>query len=122
MERTRARYEERWKERQRREDELAALSAHVSAATAGWLELVWQLLEEGDSDDFVAFLAWRCGVTSREAREFVRVAEALQRLPGPGRRLAARTTSSPTTTSTGSRSARTRTETAAATSSTSATR
>ena len=64
-----------------RVDELASLSAHVSAATARWLELVWEMREEGDSSDLRAFLAWRCGITGREAREFLRVAEALQELP-----------------------------------------
>ncbi len=65
----------------RRVDELASLSAHLSAATARWLELVWEMREEGDSSDLQAFVAWRCGITSREAREFLRVAEALQGLP-----------------------------------------
>ncbi len=65
----------------RRVDELASLSAHLSAATARWLELVWELREQGDSSDLQAFLAWRCGITGREAREFLRVAEALQELP-----------------------------------------
>jgi len=65
----------------RRVDELASLSAHLSAATARWLELVWEMQEEGDSGDLQAFLAWRCGVTGREAREFLRVAEALRELP-----------------------------------------
>ncbi len=64
-----------------RVDELAGLSAHLSAATARWLELVWEMREEGDSGDLQAFLAWRCGITGREAREFLRVAEALQGLP-----------------------------------------
>ena len=66
---------------EQRVDELAALSAHLSAATARWLELVWELHEQGDSSDLQGFLAWRCGITGREAREFLRVAEALQELP-----------------------------------------
>ena len=37
--------------------------------------------EDVSSDDFAGFLAWRCGVTRREAREVLRVAEALQELP-----------------------------------------
>jgi hypothetical protein len=65
----------------RRVDELACLSAHLSAATARWLELVWEMQEQADSNDLQAFLAWRCGITGREAREFLRVAEALQELP-----------------------------------------
>ncbi|MCY7302342.1 MAG: hypothetical protein LH654_04760, partial [Thermoleophilia bacterium] len=66
---------------ERRVNELAGLSAHLSAATARWLELVWEMLEEGDSSDLQSFLAWRCGMTGREAREFLRVAEALRELP-----------------------------------------
>ncbi|MSO96459.1 MAG: HNH endonuclease [Thermoleophilia bacterium] len=64
-----------------RVEELASLSAHLSAATARWLELVWEMHEQGDSSDLGAFVAWRCGITGREAREFLRVAEALQGLP-----------------------------------------
>ena len=67
--------------RSARVDELASLSAHLSAATARWLELVWEMREEGDSSDLQAFVAWRCGITGREARELLRVAEALQELP-----------------------------------------
>ncbi len=65
----------------RRVYELASLSAHLSAATARWLELIWEMREEGDSSDLEAFVAWRCGITAREAREFLRVAEALRELP-----------------------------------------
>jgi hypothetical protein len=64
-----------------RVDELSSLFAHLSAATARWLELVWEMREQGDSSDLRAFLAWRCGITGREAREFLRVAEALRELP-----------------------------------------
>ena len=73
--------EERWREEERRVDELAALSAHLSAATARWLELAWELHEAGASDDPARFVAFRCGITVREAREYLRVAEALQELP-----------------------------------------
>jgi hypothetical protein len=66
---------------EQRVEELASLSAHLSAATARWLELVWEMREQGDSSDLRGFLAWRCGITGREAREFLRVAEALQELP-----------------------------------------
>jgi Domain of unknown function (DUF222)/HNH endonuclease len=66
---------------EQRVEELASLSAHLSAATARWLELAWQMREQGDSSDLQAFLAWRCGITGREVREFMRVAEALQELP-----------------------------------------
>ena len=65
----------------RLEDELATLSAHMSAATARWLELAWEIHEEGSSDDLAGFLAYRCGITRREASEYLRVAEALEGLP-----------------------------------------
>jgi hypothetical protein len=71
---------ERWEEQQRLDDELATLAAHLSAATARWLELAWEL--RGDCvDDPALYLAYRCGITPREAREYLRVAEALQELP-----------------------------------------
>ena len=81
MELMRERAEERWQEQLRREEELATLSAHLTAATARWLELAWEIREQGDSDDSAGFLAYRCGITLREAREYLRVAEALQELP-----------------------------------------
>jgi hypothetical protein len=81
VEMTRVRAGERWRDGHRREDELTTLSAHLSAATARWLELVSEIREEGDIDDVAGYLAWRCGITSREAREYMRVAEALQELP-----------------------------------------
>ncbi len=61
---------------------MATLSAHLSAATARWLDLVWEVHEAGDvDDDLASYIAFRCGITGREAREYVRVAEALQELP-----------------------------------------
>jgi hypothetical protein len=81
MDRARVSAEERWWEEQRLDGELATLSAHLSAATARWLELVWELHEVGLGEDLARFVAFRCGVTVREAREYVRVAEALQELP-----------------------------------------
>jgi hypothetical protein len=81
MERVRGGVAAREAATERRVDELASLSAHLSAATARWLELVWEMREQGDSSDLQAFVAWRCGITGREAREFLRVAEALQELP-----------------------------------------
>ena len=39
---------------EQRVDELASLSAHLSAATARWLELVWEMHEQGDSSDLQA--------------------------------------------------------------------
>jgi hypothetical protein len=75
--------EERWQAQERLEAELASLSAHINAATARWLELVSAFLQEGGAagDDAARWLAFRCGLTTREAREVVRVAEALPELP-----------------------------------------
>jgi hypothetical protein len=81
--------EARWRESQRRDDELASLSAHLSAATARWLELAWELREDCEIDDPGRYLAFRCGITVREAREYLRVAEDLQELPASGPRLRA---------------------------------
>lgn len=72
---------EHWQDEQRRIGELSALSAHLSAATARWLELAWELKGETTCDDLAGWLAYRCGMTGREAREYLRVAEALQELP-----------------------------------------
>jgi uncharacterized protein DUF222/HNH endonuclease len=73
----------RYLEERRRADELAELSAHLSAATARFVELVWTMHENGDCDggELPGFVAYRCGLTRREAREVFRVAEALQELP-----------------------------------------
>jgi len=67
----------------RLEEELATLGAHVNAATARWLELVRSFLRQGALADADAgrWLAFRCGITTREAREYLRVAEALDELP-----------------------------------------
>ena len=63
--------------------ELAALSAHLNAATARWLDQALALRRDGMAvgDDFGRWLAWRCGISTCEAREFLRVGEALQELP-----------------------------------------
>jgi hypothetical protein len=74
--------QERWAEQERQDGELATLSAHLSAATARWLELAWEVCAGGDVDEPARYLAFRCGVTTREAHEFLRVAEALRELPG----------------------------------------
>jgi hypothetical protein len=73
VEMTRELVEERWRESERRDGELAALSAHLNAATARWLELAWELREQGEVDDPGRYLAFRCGITVREAREYLRV-------------------------------------------------
>jgi hypothetical protein len=72
---------ESWRESRIRDDELATLSAQLSAVTARWLELAWELRGDGEADDAGRFLAFRCGITVREARAYLRVAEALQGLP-----------------------------------------
>jgi hypothetical protein len=68
---------------ERLEEELAELSAHLNAATARWLELALRFRAEGGAagDDFARWLAFRCGISTREAREYVRVAEGLLELP-----------------------------------------
>jgi len=76
-----ARRAERWAEDARREEELAALSAHLNAATARFLELAWEFGERVNSDDLAGWVGFRFGVTRREAREYLRVAEALRELP-----------------------------------------
>ncbi|MFN8222456.1 MAG: DUF222 domain-containing protein [Gaiellales bacterium] len=72
---------ERWEAQDGRQDALASLSAHLNAATAHWLDLLWEMHEQGDSTDLKSFVAWRCGLTQREAGEYLRVAEALRELP-----------------------------------------
>jgi hypothetical protein len=73
---------ERFEANGRLEDELATLTAHLNAGTARWLDLAWELAQEGGADDDPArYLAFRFGITGRDARERVRVAEALQELP-----------------------------------------
>jgi hypothetical protein len=65
------------------EDELATLASHLYAGTCRWLELVAEL----DRRDALVgcttaeWLAWRCGLTARAAREHVRVARRLEELP-----------------------------------------
>src|SRR5207302_1706072 len=66
--------------------ELAGLAAHLAAGTGRWLELVGELdrrggwAEEG-TGSCAAWIAWRCGLTARAAREHVRVARRLCGLP-----------------------------------------
>ena len=71
----------RWQARQQLVQELSTLSAHLNAATARWLELEARRQGVAAGDDFGRYLAWRCDITTREAREYLRVAEALQELP-----------------------------------------
>src|SRR2546430_1185318 len=58
------------------EDELATLAAHLYAGTCRWLELVAELDRRGDLAGCTCsqWLAWRCGLAPRAAREHVRIA------------------------------------------------
>jgi hypothetical protein len=65
------------------EDELAALASHLYAGMCRWLELVAELERRGGLAGCTTaeWLAWRCGVMPRTAREHVRVALRLVELP-----------------------------------------
>src|SRR3954447_16908928 len=68
------------------QDELATLSSHIYAGTCRFLELVGELDRRGDWDEYGAgscagWLAWRCALLPRAAREHVRVARRLPELP-----------------------------------------
>jgi len=65
------------------EDELARLASHIFAGTCRWLELVAELERRGGLSGCTTaeWLAWRCGLTPRTAREHVRVALRLVELP-----------------------------------------
>jgi hypothetical protein len=65
------------------EKEIATLASHIYAGTCRWLELV---AEVDRRDGFAArstaeWLAWRCALSPRAAREHVRVARRLEELP-----------------------------------------
>jgi hypothetical protein len=66
------------------EDEIATLAAHIYAGTCRWLELIAELDRRGDwggTWTTAEWLAWRCALGPRAAREHVRVARALDDLP-----------------------------------------
>ena len=65
------------------EDEIATLASHIYAGTCRWLELVAELDRRGGfaSCTVAQWLAWRCALTPRAAREHVRVARRLAELP-----------------------------------------
>jgi hypothetical protein len=68
------------------ERELATLASHLYAGTCRWLELVGELDRRGDfaesgQGSCAEWLAWRCGLAPRAAREHVRVARCLPELP-----------------------------------------
>ena len=65
---------------------LATLASHLYAGTCRWLELVGELDRRGDWAESgrascAEWLAWRCALTPRAAREHVRVARRLAELP-----------------------------------------
>ncbi len=68
------------------EAEIAELAAHIAAATCRWLELVAEF-ERREGHVAWGFhccaqwLAWRCSVAPRSAREKLRVARRLEELP-----------------------------------------
>jgi hypothetical protein len=68
------------------ESELATLAARLYAGTCRWLELVAELDRRGGwavqgARSCAHWLAWRCGLAPRAAREHVRVARRLAELP-----------------------------------------
>jgi Domain of unknown function (DUF222)/HNH endonuclease len=68
------------------EDEIATLASHIYAGTCRWLELVAELDRRGAWAQWgwpscARWLAWRCALTPRSAREHVRVARCLAELP-----------------------------------------
>jgi hypothetical protein len=68
------------------EEELATLASHIYAGTCRWLELVGELDRRGEwaesgCGSCAEWLAWRCALLPRAAREHVRVARRLPELP-----------------------------------------
>jgi Domain of unknown function (DUF222)/HNH endonuclease len=68
------------------QDEIATMASHVYAGTCRWLELVGELERRGGWDEWgsgsvAEWLAWRCALLPRTAREHVRVARRLPELP-----------------------------------------
>lgn len=68
------------------EDEIATFAAHLNAGMCRWLELVGELdrretWADSGCDSCAEWLAWRCALLPRTAREHVRVARRLPELP-----------------------------------------
>jgi hypothetical protein len=68
------------------EREIGELAAHIAAATCRWLELVAEFDRRSAHEAWGfhscgAWVAWRCSVDPRSAREHVRVARVLGELP-----------------------------------------
>jgi hypothetical protein len=64
------------------EDEIATLGSHLNAGMCRWLELVGERDRRGEWLDCTCseWLAWRCALEPRTAREHVRVARCLPEL------------------------------------------
>lgn len=72
--------------REELEEELARLASHIYAGTCRWLELVGELdrrcgWAESGCGSCAEWIAWRCALLPRAAREHVRVARRLSGLP-----------------------------------------
>ena len=68
------------------EREIGELAAHIAAATCRWLELIAEFDRRNGHEAWGfhscgAWVAWRCSLDPRSAREHVRVARALGELP-----------------------------------------
>ena len=68
------------------EEGIVDLAARISAATCRWLQLVAEFDRRGAHEEMgfaqcATWLAWRCSIAPRSAREHVRVARALKELP-----------------------------------------
>ena len=70
----------------RLDDEIGELAAHIAAATCRWLELIAEVdrregYQRWGFGSCSGWLAWRCSLSPAAAREHVRVARQLTKLP-----------------------------------------
>ncbi|MGZ6968860.1 MAG: DUF222 domain-containing protein, partial [Acidimicrobiia bacterium] len=68
------------------EAEICTLAGHIAAATCRFLLLIGEFDDRGgwrtwECLSAAHWLSWKCGMSTRTAREHVRVAHALQELP-----------------------------------------
>jgi hypothetical protein len=68
------------------ESEIVGLAARIAAATCRWLSLIAEFERRGAHEEqgfhlCATWLAWRCSISPRSAREHLRVARALEELP-----------------------------------------
>src|SRR4051812_4048433 len=61
--------------------DLVDVASELNAGLARLFELIVELGERGIIDDLEGYVAWKCGLLLRTAREYVRVARALAGLP-----------------------------------------